>query len=106
MQFINAKGELQEGTLLTDEQVSQRAAIVEYLHKAICGPFATHSDYSRRVDGIPRCEEIANFFVTKFELKLLPDVSLTKEAGKFDPQPAQPLPSPAIPKASEDGPFF
>jgi hypothetical protein len=48
----------------------------------VCGG-GTHPDYERRTSNI-NCEIIANFFVTKFELKLLPNTDFSGEIAKAE----------------------
>lgn len=67
MKFINDKGEVVEGTVLTDEQADFREQIVQFAHETICGG-SIHSEWSRKHDGIPKCDALANYFVTKFKL--------------------------------------
>ena len=85
MQFLNSKGILEEGEPLSDVQIAQRKAIIDYLHVRLCSGYA-HSDYSRRTDGAPNCEALANFFITKFDLTAKPDLDLKREAEKFGAQ--------------------
>lgn len=95
MKFITAKGILEDGTPLSPEVVELRAELVEFLHKSICGN-SRHSEWDRRNTGAPKCEEVGNFMVTKFELRPLPSLDLVAEGNKFDAQDMpDPIPVPA-----------
>src|ERR1035437_8155537 len=58
MKFLTEKGKIEEGTPLTDEQVSQRTNLIGYFHETACEN-AYHGTYSARP-----CENLANAFVT------------------------------------------
>jgi hypothetical protein len=80
MQFLMSTGEIAEGEPLTDEQVSQRAELIEYLHVAVCDR-AYHGKY-----GDKKCETLATFFITKFHLSPRVGVSLANETAALLPQ--------------------
>lgn len=107
MKFLNDKGEVVEGTVLTDEQVNKREQIMRFAHETICGGYARHSDYERRTSGSPKCELLANFFITKFELNPLATTDFEGEIAEAEstnaPQaieePQPPAPAETIPSA-------
>ena len=98
MQFLNSKGILEEGEPLDNIQIAQRKAIIDYLHVRLCG--YAHSDYSRRTDGTPDCEAIANFFITKFDLTAKPNLDLKRETEKYGAQSS--IEQPPVLAASTD----
>lgn len=90
MQFLTSEGKIFEGQPLTDEQVKQRVELVEYFHLEVC-----NSSYHSRYDTDKKCETLANFFITKFELLPREGVSLANEMAALLPQ-VEPEPPEAI----------
>ena len=60
MKFIDKEGQVQDGTLLTDEQFVQRERLITYFHEEVCGG-NYHSSYGKDVR---ECVTLANAFVT------------------------------------------
>ena len=58
MKFLTAKGKIEDGTPLTDEQVNQRERLISYFHDQACDN-GYHGTYSEK-----KCETLANAFVT------------------------------------------
>lgn len=108
MQYIITKdGVLEQGIALTEEQVAQRKQIADFIHELVChGGF--HSDYERRNSGPPKCDEIANFFVTKFRLFPNADTDMAAETAAHYPQNIEAVEPPAViadTVAADDIPF-
>jgi hypothetical protein len=79
MFVLDKDGNVREGILLTDQEKTVRDQLVKLLHEKICGSYTVHSDYSRRSEGIPKCETCANVFITKFKLEPREDIDLERE---------------------------
>jgi hypothetical protein len=96
MQFIDKDGQLQDGTPLTEEQVRVRKQILYFTHEKVCGG-GYHSSYDRRMNVI-KCEAVANFFITKFQLVPLDGTDMDKEidsaVSENSPQSAPEIESP------------
>lgn len=80
--YLAPDGTLQEGIALTEQQIALREQIMDFVHQKICGG-GIHNDWSRRHETI-RCEEIANFFITKFSVTPLPETDFSAEIRKAE----------------------
>ena len=106
MKFLNAEGQLVEGTSLTEEQVSLRAKICAFVHEEVCGG-TYHSQYDRKNYGL-KCEQVANYFITHFTLTPLTDTNLEVDTAELErknqPEPAE-IPVVPVPMTEDSGPF-
>lgn len=82
MKFLNENGEVVEGVALTETQVILRQEILKFVHEKACKS-AYHSSHDRRYGNVS-CEQIANFFVTKFSISPLPGTDLAAEIKKAE----------------------
>lgn len=101
MHIIDKDGQLREGFPLTEEQIKQRKQILDYVHQAVCGG-DTHASWDIKYYGMPKCEALANFFVTSYTLTPLPNTDIEARTAELENENCPKATEPLTPDISHD----
>lgn len=67
MKCLTEDGTVVNAVPLTDAQALQHDCLRQWLHGTVCRS-NFHSDWSRKYDGLPQCELLANFLILHFDI--------------------------------------
>ena len=92
MKFLNANGQIEDGTPLSDEEAQKLEEVEEFLHVMVC-----KGSYHPGYEDQPRCKKAANVLITCFDITGKQGNSFAAVLADLKPKPIPAVPMTPIP---------